>query len=255
MKKFLFLSIAAVLLICPRVFAESFDFLSISNSTKNIHVTEKSSGKALWDNNIKFQNMTYDSKPFFYIEENGSGIYGKDGKFKSWISKAYYFISDGKAAPYQTSKIFKNKSGQVIQTINKYYYPDKNLILCKIDNSNKEFNLKKDLVDIELLGTALMFYPFSAPRDFQFNLLTNEPQMYKITMKYIGKENVDTDSGRVLCHKLEMSIDLGALNIFGAFVPKTYFWYTVSEPNTFVRYEGLESGLGTPYIVMEITGK
>jgi hypothetical protein len=36
-------------------------------------------------------------------------------------------------------------------------------------------------------------------------------------------------------------------------LPKTYLWFTVKEPHFWVKYEGLESGFASPYVVMEIT--
>jgi len=35
------------------------------------------------------------------------------------------------------------------------------------------------------------------------------------------------------------------------FYPKTYFWFKAAEPHTWIRYQGLENGPGTPEIVME----
>ena len=52
---------------------------------------------------------------------------------------------------------------------------------------------------------------------------------------------------------MELILDLGLLNLLTKyFLPKTYMWFTVKEPHTWVKYEGLESGLGSPYVMMEL---
>ena len=44
---------------------------------------------------------------------------------------------------------------------------------------------------------------------------------------------------------------LGLLNVFKVFYPKSYFWFSVTAPHTWVRYQGLENGPGSPEIVIE----
>lgn len=234
--------------------AEVFQINNMRKGKEGLAARDKSSGKPLWQSEILTQKIEHAGKTFLYIKEEGSGIYGKDKKFKSWVSEAYYHFEKTRAIPYQTNLVFRDKSGKVIQRINKFYDPDEKKAVCRVNGKEKRFEFKEDLIDKELLGTALQNYPFEEKRDVIFHLLTNEPTVYKITVKYRGMETLKI-GGRVFeCHKLQMIPDLGLLNIFRAFVPKTYFWYKTSPPHDFVRYEGLESGLGTPYLVLESQG-
>ncbi len=82
-------------------------------------------------------------------------------------------------------------------------------------------------------------------------MLTDEPAFYNMTLVNKGVEPVDVGGKTIDCYKIQMIPDLGFLGIFAPFVPKTYFWYRVASPHDFIRYEGLESGLNTPYIVMQ----
>jgi len=186
-----------------------------------------------------------------YIAEDGSGIYGKDRKYKSWHSDAYYKFKNLVPLPYQTKLVYKDENGRLLQTIEKFYGQPGNKVVFRSNGKDQSFDMKDDLIDREILGAALANYPFAEKRDLLFHLLTNEPKIYPMTVKYIGMENLKLGEKTVACHKIQMIPDLGALNIFGAFVPKTYFWYKTDEPYDFIRYEGLESGLGTPYIVIE----
>lgn len=231
--------------------AETIDIKYLSKGVKNEKAFEKSSGKFLWQSAAKAERFTDKGKPMLYITENGSGIYGKDKRYKTWSSEAYYNFRGLVAVPYQTKLVYKDKSGSVLQTIEKIYDVEGKRAVCRIDGKDQGFTMNDDLIDKEVLGTALANYPFSEKRDLVFHLLTNEPKIYPMTIKYIGQEDLKLGDKTVACYKIQMIPDLGALNIFGAFVPKTYFWYTVDEPHDFMRYEGLESGMGTPYIVIE----
>ena len=252
--------IFVALLVVSLVFASlSFaEILKIEYTRKGLEdlkATEKSSGKDLWQSKNLIQRTTHKGETFLYIKEDGAGIYGKDKKYKSWASQAYYRLEKKRAIPYQTQLVYKDRSGKVIQTITKFYDPEEKKAVCGVNGKEHKFEFKDDLIDKEVLGTCLQNYPFEEKRDVVFHLLTNEPTLYKITVKYRDLDTLIIEGKIVKCHKLQMIPDLGLLNVFGAFVPKTYFWYKVDPPHDFVRYEGLESGLGTPYIVLETVQK
>ena len=126
---------------------------------------------------------------------------------------------------------------------------------CVKNSDKKDFDFEDDLIDKEVLGTCMMNFPFGRKEDFEFHMMTNEPAHYKMTMINRGSKSVQVDGSAYDCYKLQMVPDLGFLGIFAPFVPKTYFWYRVDAPHDFVRYEGLESGLNTPYIVMQAAEK
>ena len=237
-------------------YAEVFKVTNIDYGITKIKATEKSSGTYLWKSITNDQKINYKGQEMVYSENMGGGTYNK--KDQSWLSKAFFIIDGTKITPYQVIIVFKDKDGAVIQTVEKYYDQQKKKVLGIVKDGNdkivksKEFDLKDDIVDTENLGICLRNFPYEEKRDVYFNLLTDEPTLYGINMKYLGIENVTVNGKEVPCYKLQMVVDLKALSIFGAFIPKTYFWYTVKAPHDFVRYEGLESGLGTPYIVREV---
>ena len=57
-----------------------------------------------------------------------------------------------------------------------------------------------------------------------------------------GKEKIKTPAGAFECYKIELVPQLGILNVVRPFAPKAYFWFTVSPPHFWVRYEGPEAG-------------
>ena len=246
MKKLLIVSICCSLLAIPCL-AES---ISIKNFDEGVHRTqarEKDSGQPLWQSKLSISNISHEGQAFLYLEDRGSGKYGKEGNEVTWQTTSYVRKNGDKLVPYQVKVIFKDKQGKLVRQLEKYYDLETGKVLCLSADGERKFDLKADLIDKEMFGVILRNFPFEEKDEVKLHLLTHEPTMYRITMKNRGKEIIDG----VECYKLEMIPDLGALSIFGAFVPKTYFWYTVAQPHDFVRYEGLESGLGTPYIILE----
>lgn len=234
--------------------AEIFQIERMRHGREGLKARDKASGEDLWQSVIEVQRIEHEGDPYLYIKEEGAGIYGKDKKYKSWVSEAYYLYKDGRATPYQTKLVYKDREGKILQTVTKIYDPEAKKAIVRLNGEEKRFDFEADLIDKELLGTALQNYPFAQKRDVEFHLITNEPTRYKITVKYRGTEKIEVDGKEVACHKLQMIPDLGLLNVLGAFVPKTYFWYRIDPPHDYVRYEGLESGLGTPYIILDSTG-
>jgi hypothetical protein len=251
MRKIALILVGLVVLWAGLSEAEVFNYSNLAEGTQHLRAWEKSSGKDLWQSTILTQKISHEGRAFLYIKEEGAGIYGQEKKDQTWQSEAYYQLQGDQVRPYQTKLVYKNIKGQTIKTIEKFYDREKKKVICLVDGQPRKFDLKADLIDKELLGTAVRNYPFAERRDFIFHLLTNEPTLYKITLEHKTVETLIIDGEMIKCHKLRMIPDLGALSIFGAFVPKTYFWYTAAQPHEFVRYEGLESGLGTPYIVMQ----
>lgn len=217
-----------------------------------IKAADKSSGQLLWQSRTASKMIKNEKgEQYVLIEDNGSGIYGQDKKQKGWKTDAYIKVGPDSVAPYQVKQVIKNEAGKTIVELEKYYDAGAGKVFCKVNGRPREFAFHDDLIDREMFGLVLANYPLDK-KEIVLHLLTHEPTLYKITIRYLGNEKVNLAGREIDCYKLEMIPDLGALNLLGAFVPKTYFWYQLAAPHRFVRYEGLESGLGTPYIVMEV---
>lgn len=254
MKKcvFLVLSFFIFSLVAGMVDAEVFEVKEMREITIKVAAKDKASGENRWQSTLKTQKIKYQGKPFIYIEENGAGLYGNDEKLKEWKAEGYFHWDGTQLIPYSVKETMWDSEGNLVRNNEKFYDQEKGKVFCKVDDEEKEFDFKSDLIDRQIIGICLMNYPFEEKREFDFHLLTSIPSQYKMTMKHKGIETIEVGGEMIECHKLQMEPDLGgALNLINVFVPDTYFWYTVSSPHRFVRYEGLETGLGTPYVIME----
>jgi hypothetical protein len=212
----------------------------------------KSSGKERWQSEVRTQVIDHKNTTFLYFEEQGKEPCGKNKRYKTWKSSTYSCLEDNKIFPYLIKVIITNDQGEIIENVEKFYHRESKKVTCTVNGKVKEFEFKENMVDKQNLAVWLMTYPFEKKKDLDFHLLTHAPAMYKMNMKYKGKERIKIGNSEVDCYKLEMLPDLGLLNFMRVFFPKTYFWYEVEPPHNFVRYEGLESGLGAPYVVIEV---
>lgn len=249
MKRFAALA-AVMIMIGNAVLAEGFVINDLMTGKRATVATEKSSGKKLWANSMEVRKISYQGKPFIYTEDKGQGILGKEGKHQSWIVRSFFRIDGKQLVPFQVKAEYKDKEGNVIRTLQKDYDDKAGRIICTENGRAKQYRYISGMVDKENLGLSMANFPLEK-KEFVFHLMTHEPTVYKMTGKNLGQEKLTVKGKEVLCNKIEMVPDLGMINMLGAFVPKTYFWMEAGTSHNFVRYEGLESGLGTPYIVIE----
>jgi len=231
--------------------ADTLKTLPIETGKAKIVAYDKSTGSPRWQSTLSTIKTSFNGKPFYYTEENGKGNFGNNNSYKTWKVTGYYQISASGVAPYEVKQTMKDAGGKTVMSLEKSYNAKEGKIVCDVNGSAKVFDLNKNTIDKDLLGRVLANFPFGTGEDARFYLMTHEPALYNITMKNRGKETITLKGKAIECYKIELVPDLGALNLIGAFVPKTYFWYTTSTPHKFMRYEGLESGMGTPVIVME----
>src|SRR3989338_1343059 len=235
-------------ILTPLSFGAMIEVDEVIESTQSIRAWEKSSGKALWRSEVAVQK----GDGFIFVLEEGRGIYGNDKQNRNWRTESFFHHNNKQIVPYQTKYILKEEKGDIVTKLDKYFDAKDKQVVCIIDEKTKRYVFVDDLLERSALGIVLPHFPFVRGKEISQHLLTHEPAMYKVNFKPLGQETVEAGAESIECYKLEMTVDLGALNIIGAFVPKTYFWYNVKSPHRFVRYEGLESGLGTPYIVMQV---
>ena len=223
--------------------AEVFKIKNIWEGVNQLRAREKSSGKDLWQSKVQVQEI----KDSLHILEEGGGICGREERYLSWRYESFFKVEGSKFLPEKINVVYKLKNGKTLKTLKKSFDYENKKVICNVNGKEKEFEFKDDLVDRENLGLFLSNYPFEKKKDLSFHLLTHEPSLDKMIIKYKGRETINM----VKCYKLEMTPDLGVLKILNAFIPKIYFWYECEPPHNFIKYEGLESGLNSPYIILE----
>lgn len=249
-KKLWLVALLTAVLISPSL-ADRFVITNVYEGTSNLIAREKASNKTLWQSRIKMVKTADQGKNFLYSIEEGNGDYNNDGRQLSWKSEAYTLISGDQLIPYETTLTVKDGMGKTVRLLEKNYDRQSGQVGTSDNGKQKFFEFKPYLLDKETLASCLRNFPFGSEKTIDFQLLTHEPALYKMSVKSLGKETISKNGKNIDCYKLQLLLDMGALNVFSGFFPKTYFWFESQAPHEFVRYEGLTSGMGTPYIVLE----
>lgn len=104
------------------------------------------------------------------------------------------------------------------------------------------------ITDFRGLNMILRGYPFATLRTLRTKNIQGD--MFAIQVNYLEETTLTIMGKKTPCYKLEMAVT----GVLGAFVPKTYYWYTKEAPHIMVRYEGPSGGPGSPNRIMEMTG-
>ena len=221
-------------------------------------VTSTTKGEMRWTANWTMEPWTVNGKKAVRFTEKGNGRYSPFAQEVHWMLESIW-LADGSFYPLQFEKTVLDAKGQTLAVEKKNF--DSVAGKVKFEHRNEKgetdsstFSAAPDILTIEGIAGVLQFFPFAksgASAALHGHMLSNEPNLYDVTIESRGTERLKTSSGDVDCYKLEMVPHLGLLNLVKVFYPKTYFWFRVAEPHAWVRYQGLENGPGTPEIIME----
>lgn len=197
-----------------------------------------------------------DAQDAVRMTESGQGHYSGFNQEIRWNIEVWWAAGDA-FRPIRSERTVTDLSGKMLLEERKQFDWTKNQVrferrdLKDGKTTTKVLAIPNDTLTVEGIAGALRGLPFDRLRSFAAHLLTNEPTLYDITLELRGRETVRTSAGTFDCYKVELVPHAGALNVFRVFFPKTYFWFTVDSPHTWVRYQGLESGPGSPEITIE----
>lgn len=221
-------------------------------------VTSNTKGEMRWTANWTMEPWTVGGKKAVRFTESGKGQYSPFTQEVNWKLESVW-LADGSFFPLQFEKTILDAKGQTLAVEKKNF--DSAVGKVKFEHRNEKgetevstFSAAPDILTIEGIAGILQFFPFGKSGSsgiLHGHMLSNEPNLYDVTIESRGIEHVKTANGEIDCYKLEMVPHLGLLNLLKVFYPKTYFWFRVAEPHAWVRYQGLENGPGSPEITME----
>jgi hypothetical protein len=223
-----------------------------------IVVYSKGGGTVQWTANWTMAPGERDGRKVVRFTEQGQGRISTFPKDVKWSLEAVW-SADNSFQPLDFEKTITGPDGSPLLTERKYFDTSMGSVRFTRQFSDgrsetKSLSAPADTLAVEGIAGVLRFLPFEGVPSFPVHLLSNEPKVYNVTLEARGKERVKTRAGEFECYKIEVVPHLGALNLFRAFFPKTFFWFTVAPPHFWVRFEGPENGPGTPLIVMELSG-
>jgi hypothetical protein len=196
------------------------------------------------------------SLPAVRFTETGHGHFSPYTEPVQWKIEAVW-TANVAFYPSRFEKTVMDMNGRTITTERKIFDPARHTVRFErkgeaLPAVSRDLRTPADTVTVEGIAGILRYLPFDHWRPVSLHFLTNEPKVYEMKVEMRGKERVKTPAGEFESYRIEFVPNLGALNVFHAFLPKARFWFSASQPHFWVRYEGPENGPGTPEIVMEL---
>lgn len=191
------------------------------------------------------------------ITFTGKGLLYPYSENVTWVSDSI-FKAQGYLYPVSSVSTVKNTKGDVVTIEKKSFDPELETAtfereeLAGGDTLNESFDFTPGTLIVEDIFMALRSLPFASGEDVKARFLSNEPELYNIELKQRGIETVKTPEGDVECYKVELVPKLGVIGVLKVFFPKTYFWFTVAPPHSWVKYEGFEKGRNSPEVTMTV---
>lgn len=202
-----------------------------------------------------------DGKLFYRIAEQGKGNYDKYENV-SWRSDAEAEERQGLLHVIHTRRIIRDKGGNVLIKYEKRFdYHNKKIYYKASDGKGKlilekAFPLKGKTTDnIAMMHFLKKFIAHLNEKGYRsFFLISSEPKLYRVNIKVMESEELELPIGKIKAVKLRLIPDMGPLSaLAGIFIPPTFVWYAEEPPYHWLQYEGLETGLGSNWIVASIS--
>lgn len=149
-----------------------------------------------------------------------------------------------------------SQNEMIFQSRKNYNYTNK-IATIEITNKQKKLSFKKEFqIKGPICDDVTLVYVLNSILHLdkgmkipKFYLLTDEPRLYHVMVKYRGDEVISSAQGEINAIKYQLMADLGALTETASrIVPPTYIWYSKAN-NDWVKYEGMETGYKTVNIV------
>lgn len=256
--KTLYISLtAALLLTVLAANAEPFKVPPMSAKESGTMIVDYKEGGTKWTADWTAEQFTQNGENFLKLTFEGKGLLYPFSENATWVSESI-FKADGSFYPISTNSTVKNMSGEIINTDKKTIDLELGTATFERNNIDGEgsltetFDFTPETLIVEGVFMALRTFPFQSGDKVKAGFLSNEPELYNVEFKLKGIETVNTPEGDVECYKVELVPKLGVLGVFKVFFPKTYFWFTVAPPHSWVKYVGYENGRNSPEVVMSV---
>lgn len=219
------------------------------------YMCKDNEGNNRWEARLMIKPI--DGKGTFLFTEEGRGIYSgftypvrwnteteflDDGKKPVPIRMKKAFFSEEGKKVFETTQEFDNKNGKV-ESVKRWLDTGKEV--------KKTFKYAGDIVNESTLAIYTKRFLKNGEREKIFYLVTNDPDIYKITAKIIAEEELTVNGRKLPAFKIHLKPDVGMLGLFAGMLPQTYVWHLARPGFNWLKYEGAEDTRDSEVVIME----
>ncbi len=188
--------------------------------------------------------------PSVYImTEKAKGIYSSFTGPISWVAEMKFIRTKDRIKPISLDKRIFDAAGRMIRHEKQKFDLVRNTAICTHEeplnnvSRTKQFTFNRDVVNRLSLGLYAQKFLESGKTSEKLQMVSEEPNVYNVELKRIGKEVLNINGKRIAAYRLSIDPELGALNVFKALFPKSYAWNSATPKYEWLGYEGLEGGI------------
>jgi hypothetical protein len=223
-------------------------------SEQGAAIAQARDGTVRWKNRWTMEKTSVEGQPVIRFSEHGEGIRSRFPQPVSWTILSTW-STDRPPRPLRAESTYVDAGGRMLLQENRSFDWTRGQMRFEqtaADGGRREevLRVQTDALMADGIAGILRGLDFTTRKPVVAHVIGNDLKIYEVSFEVRGKEQIQTASGSVEAFKVELVPHLGVLDLFRFLYPKTYFWLRVEAPHTWLRYEGLEDGPGSPEIVL-----
>lgn len=245
-------------LLCLSSLALAASALNAAEEVINMnYVCRDLKGKSRWRANSEIKNI---SPGVYLMTEKAEGVYSSFKGQVSWVAEMKFERTKESVRPMSLDKRVFDRNGKMIRRERQEFDLDGNTGTCtheepaKSISRTRKFKFNKNVVTRLSLGLYAQKFLESGKTSEELQMVSEEPNVYNIELKRIGREVIDINGRKIEAYRLCVDPKLGVLNFIKAFLPKSYAWHSAVPNYEWLGYAGLEGGINSEKVKVLVEG-
>lgn len=190
----------------------------------------------------------------YLLSEKGDGSFSGFRDKISWLAQLNFESNKDTVRPLRMERLVSDKNGKLLARESQEFDFRQGKVGYKYINAltgqqtKKEIDFKGDIANRLMLGLYIQKFLENGRRRGTVYILSSEPRLYRVTIRIVGKEEVDVGGSKRQAYKLCLEPELGLLNVLKIVLPKAYVWHSSEPPFEWLRYRGLENDITSPRV-------
>ena len=210
----------------------------------------------LWRTRWVIERASNGSGLIYRVREDGAGRRGRPEPTR-WTVTMDVVLAQG-SETFSAVREVRDLSDRPIETMRRAlsYKTGRGTVtvvdhMKNVDRS-ESFTVEETSIPVELLPMQLRALSDAPERRIRFHLVTREGKSVPMAARVVGQETIRTPAGKFAAYKTELTLT-GVRGVIGQLVlPAMYMWHRVDPPHAWLRYRGLDGGIGSREVVMEL---
>ena len=247
----IFLLCLCTIFSCGMLFAAEEDTVTMNYACRDL------AGALRWQATSRVEKIGAD---VYAMTEKAQGIYSGFSGRVSWEARMVFENTLNNIRPMKLEKRVFDSGGKVVRVEKQEFDLADNSGICtheeplKNISRTRKFRFNKDVVNRLSLGLYAKKFLESGKKSEKLQMVSEEPKVYEVELKRLGKETIDINGRKVTAYRLCIDPRLGLMNFVKVFLPKAYAWHSMGPGYEWLGYAGLEGGMNSEKVEVMIEG-